>query len=212
MQFHPTSFQEERWENADDLKSLIEKHSIRIGDEFPSVRYNYQVYEWGICSHEMEDIFGLTRSGLFIANRVFREDTTQFKNPWQPNPDILPGQWFEFQWNMAQVIEFFMFMSRFCHEYQAGEEIVYDISASPLVNRVLVSVNPRIHMIQQQAPCRGNVFLRKRTVPVEYLRSTWEDECAKTLFRLFELLSSRPMELSTFQKWIERFKNRTFWN
>ena len=146
MQFHPASFEEERWEKAIELKSLVEKHSVRLGDAFPSTAYDYRVLEWGICSHEFEDIFGLTRSGLFVANRVFREDTTEFRNPWQPNPNMRPGQWFEFQSNMAQLIEFFMFMSRFCHEFDAGEHVIFQISASPLADRVLVSQNPRISM------------------------------------------------------------------
>lgn len=212
MSFHPATFCEERWEEAAQLKMLVEKHAVRLRDEFPGVHHDYHVEEWGIGSHEYEDVFGLTRAGLFVASRVFREDTDEFRNPWQPNPNIPAGKWFDFQWNMAQVIEFFIFMSRFSHEFETGEEIEVEVAALPLRERILVSLNPRLHFFRSEAVCRSQEFRRKRTITTETLRSNWEDECARTLHRLFELFAGHRIELDTLRKWIERFKDRTFWN
>jgi len=209
--FHPTVFQEERWESAGDMRRLIEKHAVRLLDEFPSVRYDFHVQEWGISSNEFEDQFGLARSGLFFAERIFREDKQAFKNPWQPNPDIPAGQWMEFQWNMAHVIEFFMFMSRFCHEFDPEEEVVYEVSASPLSNRSLVSLNPRVRLFRVEPPCRAVCFRRVQTIAVGTLRSAWEDECVRTLQRFFEFFGSERTSVESLQKWVEQFKSRTYW-
>jgi len=211
MSFRPRTYQAERWEEAAELKSLVEKHAVRIRDEFPGIRYGYHVQEWGICSHELQDVFGLTRSGLFLANRVFREDTESFKSPWQKKPDVPQGQWMEFQWNMAQVIEFFMFLARFCHEFDPEEEVTYEVTVSPLGNRSLVSLSLQIGIFGAHSQCRAKFFRRNQTVAVETLRSAWEDECARTLLRFFELFDSHRIQLEKIQKWIERFKDRTFW-
>jgi len=210
MIFHPTSFSKERWEEATQLKAMVEKHAVRLRDEFPGTHYDYHVEEWGIGSHEGEDIFGLTRAGLFVASRIFREDTEDFKNPWRPNPIISATKWFDYQWNMAQVIEFFMFMSRFSNEFDTGEEIKFEIAAHPLRERLLVSLNPRLNL--RSDVCRSLEFRRTRTITTEMLRTNWEDECARTLHRLFELFVGHRIDSEILRKWIERFKDRTFWN
>jgi len=212
FRFHPSEFRKERWEEAEELKALVKKHAVRLHDEFPGIHYDGHVREWGICSHEHQDVFGLTRLGLFVANRIFREDTEIFKNSGEPNKDIPAGQWLDFQWNMAQVIEFFMFMSRFCHEFEAGEEVTYDVMAFPLMDRLLVSLNPRHFLFMRtHQKCRASEFRLVRTSTVEMLQSAWEDECARTLLRFFELFGSNRIDLNTIHKFIQRFKDRTFW-
>ena len=93
------------------------------------------VREWGICNRHYEDAFGLTRSGLFLSTRPFRENTVTFRNPWQPNPDIPAGQWLDFKLNLSLVIEFFKFLSRFAESFEVGEEVVYEVAAGPLAYR-----------------------------------------------------------------------------
>lgn len=208
MWFHPSAYVEERWPEASELKKLIQQHSVQLRDEFPQVRYNYFVHEWGIGAQDYQDQFGFTRSGLFIANRTFREDSETYKNPWQPNPNLPPGTWLDYRWNIALTIEFFMFMSRLSHEFEPDGEIVYEVNADPLTDRRLVSMNHNDHFFRENV-CRASRFRRGNTVTVESLRSNWESECARTLQRLYELFFEDEVSVSLFDKWISRFKDRT---
>jgi hypothetical protein len=205
---HPVHHLPNRWEETNILKRIIEKSVVRVRVEFPPAGYGTHVREWGICNRQYEDAFGLTRSGLFLSNRLFKENTVVFKNPWQPNPDIPAGEWLDFKLNLALVVEFFMFLSRFAENFEVGEELVYEVGAGPLVGRRLVTVDASLFTLLPTEPCRANVFRRSKVVTVETLRASWEELCAKTLLGFFELFPGLSNTEEGLRKWIERFKER----
>jgi hypothetical protein len=208
-------YQPTRWEETAQLKAVLEKSVIRVRQEFPPITYNTHVQEWGICNRHYEDAFGLTRSGLFMSTRLFRENTVAFTNPWQtvlgqPNPDIPPGQWLDLKVNLSMVIEFFMFLWRFAENFEVGEEMVWEVVAGPLAGRRLVTMDASIFWLLPTEPCRANGFRRRKVVPVEGLRASWEELCAKTLHGFFELFSGPRISTETLLNWVEKFKERKF--
>jgi hypothetical protein len=206
---HPVRHQAARWEETDTLKKVIERSVVRVRQEFPPVSYGMHVREWGICNRHHENAFGLTRSGLFLSVRPFRENNVAFRNPWQPNPDIPAGQWLDFKLNLSFVIEFFMFLSRFAESFEVGEEVVYEVAAGPLAGRHLASMDGNISLDPTE-PCRANSFRRRKVVGVEALRASWEELCVKTLHAFCELFSGPRISTDTLLKWVEKFKERKF--
>lgn len=211
---HPTHYQPNRWEETDTLRKAIEKSVVRVREAFPPTTYSTHVREWGICDCQFGIAFGLTRSGFFMSVRLFRENAYTFKNPWQtihgqPNPDIPAGQWLDFRNNLSVVVEFFMFLSRFADNFEVGEEVVYEVSASPLASRCLASADSNINLDPTE-PCRAATFHRSKVVPVETLRASWGDECANTLASFFELFPHSHISKETLVKWVEKFRERKF--
>jgi len=204
---HPVCHQAARWEETDTLKKVIERSLVRVRQEFPPISYGMHVREWGICNRHDEDAFGLTRSGLFMSIRPFRENTGAFRNPWQPNPDIPAGQWLDFKLNLSLVIEFFMFLSRFAESFEVGEEVVYEVAAGPLAGRRLASMDANINLDPTEA-CREGTFRHNNIVTVETMRASWEELCVKTLHAFFEFFPGLPISKETLLQWVEKFKER----
>jgi hypothetical protein len=211
---HPVRHLPNRWEETATLKAVLDKSVVRVRQEFPPISHDTHVREWGICNRHFEDAFGLTRSGLFLSTRLFRENTVAFKNPWrplvgQPKPDIGPGQWLDFKLNLSLVIEFFMFLSRFGENFEVGEELVYEVAAGPLAGRRLATMDANINLDPTE-PCKAGTFRRNKVVTVEALRASWEEQCVKVLHGFFELFSGPRISTETLLKWIDRFKERKF--
>jgi hypothetical protein len=206
---HPIRYDVARWDEASDLKAIVERSAVRLRRAFPPVNYDMHVREWGICDQSFEDAFGMTRSGLFVAMRLFRENTTVFRNPWQPNTDIPAGEWLDFKLNLGIVIEFFVFLSRFAENFDVGEETVVELVAGPLTGRRLVSMDSSIEL-DPTDPCRAGRFRYKKMLKVETLRASWEEQCVKALRGFFEFFNGDRISEKTFADWVERFKERKF--
>ncbi len=211
---HPVRYLSNRWEETSTLKTVLEKSVVRVRREFPTISYGTHIREWGICNQQSEDAFGLARSGLFMSTRLFLENMVPFKHKWQPihgerYPDIPAGQWFDLKLNLSLVIEFFMFLSRFAENFEAGEELVYELIAGHLTGRRLTMEDsgPWLKLIQ---PCQAEFFHRKNVVAVETLRASWEELCAKTLHGLFELFPGPGISTEAMMQSVEKFKERKF--
>ncbi|MGE3406414.1 MAG: RNA-binding domain-containing protein [Pirellulales bacterium] len=204
---HPVLHDPNRWEDTGRLKEVIQKSAVRIRREFPPNDHNTHVREWGICNCRFDDTFGLTRSGYFMAIRLFRENSLQFRNPWQPNPDIPAGKWLDFKLNLGILIEFFIFLSRFAQHFEVGEELSIEIVAEPLAGRRLVTMDSNINLDPTE-PCRASRFHHQKKFSIETLRAGWEDLCVKALSGYFELFSGPDISSDTFRQWIEKFKER----
>lgn len=207
--FHPVRYQEDRWDDSEALKAVLERSIVRLRSEFPPIDHNMHVREWGICNSRKGDAFGLTRSGLFVCKRLFLENDHRFINPWQPNPDIDAGKWLDFKRNLAVIIEFFVFLSRYAHNIEVGEVLAFEISASPLVGRQLVSADGRVQL-DPTDQCRSERFRYKKAITAEKLRAGWEAECVKTLHGFFELFPGHHISKETLANRVEQFKNRQF--
>ena len=211
---HPVRHQPNRWEESTTLKGVLEKSVVRVRREFPPLTHDTHVREWGICNKHFEDAFGLTRSGLFMCIRPFRENTFPFKHQWrqirgEPNPDIGPGHWIDFKLNVSLVIEFFMFLARLAENFEVGAELAYEVTAGPLFGRPLASAAGNINLDPTE-PCRAGTFRRKKLVTVETLRASWEEQCVNTLHNFFELFPGPTISKETLLSWVERFKERNF--
>jgi hypothetical protein len=211
---HPVRHQPNRWEESDTLRGVLAKSVVRVRREFPPITHDTHVREWGVSNRHFEDAFGLTRSGLFVCVRTFRENSFPFKHQWRPiggeaDPDIAPGHWIDFKLNLSLVVEFFMFFARFADNFEAGEELAYTVTAGPLAGRRLASADGNINLDPTE-PCRAGLFRRRNVGTVESLRASWEEQCVKTLHGFFELFPGPAISKETLLSWVERFKERKF--
>ncbi len=206
---HPSKYQADRWEDASTLKSIVEKCAVRVRREFPQTNYNVHVREWGICNRHYEDAFGFTRSGLFVSSRLYFENYRNFKNHWQPNPDIPAGKWLDLTNNLAILIEFYAFLSRFAHNFDAGESIEYEILAKPLTGRQLTA-DSRMPFFDPSEPCKASLFRLRKIATVEALRANWEAECAKAIHGFLELFQGANVSHEGTHKLISDFLDRKF--
>ena len=202
---HPAQYQADRWEETSTLKSIVEKSAVRVRREFPQTNYNLHVREWGICNRHYKDAFGFTRSGLFISSRLYFENYRNFKNHWQPNPDIPAGKWLDLKSNLAILIEFYAFLSRFAHNFDAGESIAYEVLAKPLTGRQLTADSSFPHFDPSE-PCKANFFRTKKVTSVEVLRANWEDECAKAIHGFLGLFPGAGISHEETRQLIVKFQ------
>jgi len=215
LRAYPTSYLPERWNDNEELESIIRKRSVRIRDEFPPSRQKTHPREWGICNDYYGEIWTLARSGLFAFWKSFRENMNKFKAPWTsldgtPEfPEIDEGMWLDYTSNIYDVAELFMFLSRLVEEYEPGEEIIIYLNADSLAGRKLVSRNPRVSVSHgNPEPCRAHSYEFSKRITVEELRAEWEMVCADALKRFFEYFPDTNIRKDILLKWVERFKNR----
>jgi hypothetical protein len=209
MTIRPAVYNEDRW-TLRQLKEVVERSTVLVrNSRFPGM-HDPSIEEWGIHENFFDQAFALTKAGLFVARRQFREDTRDYRNPWQPNPDIPKGQWLEFQWAIADVTEMFMFAARLAKNFEIGEAVYVEIKAGPLRNRLLVTLNGRL-TLHPTEPSKASSYSRKIKLLREEFVADAEKESANTLYELFEYLKHR-IELDTITQWIERFKTRKFYD
>ena len=213
MAFYPAQYQADRWKEYEDLKTVVYKHTVRLRNEFPNAGGGTHNMGWGIYGYGLRNSFALTKSGLFVYREPFFENRTPYKVPYQsipptPDPNIQAGQWLDFTSHVYLMIEFFMFMSRIASELTPGEEIVYEIDATQLAGRHLLSLNPR-HDEGFSNVCHASKYQERRSVTIETLRANWEEECAQCMADFFQLFNTR-ITTNTLHGWIERFKERRF--
>lgn len=214
LSFHPQNFQEELWEDISELKSLLSQAEVRIREPFPYKINDSSVHQWGICSHDGFDTVGLARSGLFLAKRIFIEDIDEYSSPLSSvggngrKTHFAKGEWIHFEPNIYQVAEIFLFMSRFAHSFEPGEKLIFELAASPLKGRYLVSDSAIRWALIPPGPCNEHEFRFKRTVGVEELQANWKEQCAKVLLRFFELFAGQQITKKVIMDRIDRFENR----
>jgi schlafen family protein len=208
---YPSIYRSDRWEDNEELESIIQRRSVRIRDEFPPLHRGTHRREWGICNDTYRDIWTLASSGLFAYWKPYWENERTFKNPYQGEPNVEPGKWLDFQPNVYNIIEMFMFMVRFVEEFEPGEEFSFRLRADSLAGRKLVSTNPRIHVSHgPPEPCRANVFEKRKQLTVEAFRTDWKRMCAATLKDFFEFFPSERIQVETMLNWVEKFESRDF--
>jgi hypothetical protein len=125
--------------------------------------------------------FCMSRSGHFACYRLFWEDTV--------SPDGQTGApqrpWLGYRESIANLTDFFLFMSRFAQEFGPGVELEYETRAEPLRGRVMTDQGDIL--TTDSEPCRVESFHRERRASVEDLRSGWTDICTDTAAGLVEL-------------------------
>lgn len=205
---HPATYIEERWEETSKLEQIAKDSAVHVHRTFPAFRHTHPM-SWGIRGGFSDDCFGLTRSGLFVSLRPYRENFRTFKNPWQPNPDIEQAKWLDFQLNLGLVVEFFMFVSRYAEQLEPSENIKLNVTATGLRGRRLVTTDSMIQL-DPTKECREDIFHpRDLEVSAVDFRNSWERQCVRTLHRFVELFpGDYPISSDTLLKWVEKFRDR----
>jgi hypothetical protein len=213
--FHPSVYDPDRWPELAQLESLVFHRSVRMRHEFPPSYKGTHPREWGIANDLYGEPWALTRAGLFVYHRPFRENEVPFQSRFRDNTgkpilEVPAGEWIEFEWNMDVIIQCFMFLSRMADVFGPDATIVYQFRAAPLRGRKLVTLNPdiRIGYADDPSPCRASEYDRSRALTVGELRANWRDECAEAMKRFFELFPEHDIQLETLRKWVDRFEQR----
>ena len=79
--FHPAVYDPNRWTELAELESLVFQRSVRMRHQFPPSYKGTHAREWGIANDLYGDPWALTRAGLFVYHRPFREKHAPISKP-----------------------------------------------------------------------------------------------------------------------------------
>jgi hypothetical protein len=219
--FHPVIYNSERWPERDYLEQAVRQHAFRIVQEFPPCYKGTQGREWGIANELYSEHWALTRSGLFVVHRPFREDdidsiTAHLSCPTYETHELKlgPGQWLELGWSLRAICEAFVFMSRMAEVYDPGETIVYQLGAGPLGERRLVAYRAEMSLWEianlygPPDPCRASMFSRRGSLDVAEVRADWKTPCMAAMKDFIELFPSHGIDRNDLSKWVDGFLKR----
>jgi len=216
MSFHPSSFRPDRFPETPELEDIIEKHSVRLRDEFPAHKRGTTPFNWGIRNSLYGECWGFSRAGLFLWCEEFHENTYHYKSPWiplggEPYSEVPAGQWINFHTNLFKVIEFFTFMSRMVVVYDPAESVSFRVTSGPLTGRILATTNPSINLDARYGePAGEGIFVWERTIALQDFLATWKDECASLAKRFFEMFPGNEITTNTLREWVNKFLSRDF--
>jgi hypothetical protein len=214
---HPITYCEERWRTTEELEKLIQRRSVRLRDEFPPHRRGTHAREWGVANDLYGETWSLARSGQFVYVKEFWENHQEYVSPWRvvggsrETPKAAPGEWVDYKPSIYQIVELFAFLIRLVEEYETGEAIVFEVKATNLAGRVLLSTDRNIDLHFRFAePCRASTFDVRKQMSSEELRAGWERICAATMKRFTDLFPSQHIGEDTMVGWIKKFLERKF--
>ncbi len=215
LRLHPMTYAANRWKTQDELEKVIQKRSVRLRDEFPPSHRGTHMREWGICNDAYGDVWTLARSGQFIYVRSYRENTQSCHCPWMTfggrpaEPSAPAGQWIDFKSNLFRICEMWMFVVRMVEEYDLGESVFFDLRATNLAGRRLLTMDHNIDLFPMDE-CRASSFEMTKQVSAEELRADWERMCAEAMRQFIELFPGSHLSDQVMLAWIQKFKNREF--
>ncbi len=111
--------------------------------------------------------------------------------------------------SLFTMVEFFAFAERFVSEYGIGASIRFEISASSLSGRHLVTTDANINR-DMTPPCRASRFVFTKDTTVEDFRATWEELAAQAMKRFSDIFPDTSTSIETMRYWVEKFKHRDF--
>ena len=224
--FHPVAYRQERWPNLSTLEDHVRRCSVRTTDTFPASRTGTFRTEWGIANDTYGETWALARSGTFFFHTKFREDSehaldairqdvrrhARKSNEWKYQQfveELDNFRWIEYEWNKEIMIQSFAFMKRLADLFEPGEAIRYRFAASSLRNRHLMSLNARMWFDPvYHDPCGSSRFSHEKTLSVEDVLATWQDECAAVMYRFFELFPDYNITEETLRTWVDRYTGK----
>lgn len=204
----------QEWPDAITLKEALDRASIRrmrYSTMPPGLR-DARLQMWGLYHIEDgEEFFFATVQGVLQLVLSFRENQYPFRNPWRSltpsasNGDVDAGQWIDFEWNHRILVEFFWFLSRWCHELPAGTRFEATVEASGLNKRILATLNSRISL-DPTPPTNASTFRRRKQFSVEELRGNWKNIAASVSHDFFSLFETRgDISHESLTYWIEKW-------
>lgn len=212
----PSSFSDERFE--DDLQNLeerIRRSQVRLRSDFPPLRTGTHMRDWGLCNDTYRETWGFTLSGQFILLRPYYENEREYECSWRDlsglpaEPRLPPGKWMDIKPSLLTIAEFFSFGERLVGEYGVGERVHFEIRATAINGRHLVTTDGNINRDMTPA-CRANRFSFTKELTAEEFRATWEQLAAQAMKRFSDVFPDTSTTIETMQGWVERFKHRNF--
>jgi len=213
---HPSNFNDQLFE--DDIQKLeerVRKSQVRLRSDFPPLRTGTHMRDWGLCNDTYRETWGLTQSGQFVLLRPHFENEREYECSWrdlsgQPTePQLPPGKWMDIKPSLMTIAEFFAFGERWVGEYGVGERVHFEIRATGINGRHLVTTDGNINR-DMTPPCRANRFSFTKELTAEELQATWEELAAQAMKRLSDIFPDTATSIETMQGWVERFKHRRF--
>jgi hypothetical protein len=111
--------------------------------------------------------------------------------------------------SLLTIAEFFSFGERFVGEYGVGERVHFEIRATAINGRHLVTTDGNINRDMTPA-CRANHFSFTKELTAEEFQATWEQLAAQAMKRFSDVFPDTATTIETMQGWVERFKHRNF--
>ena len=219
--FHPAKYDVARWTERDYLEGLIRKYCFRIVEEFPPCYKGTHGREWGVANNFYGEPWALTRAGLFVSRRPFREDRLEpiharlYVPTYNTSELVLgPGEWIEYRWSLRAICEAFYFMWRMAEVYDLEETVEYQLRAGPLAGRRLVIYQEGTRVFEipnlygAADPCQASAFSWKASLPIGDLRADWKRPCVTTMKEFLELFPGHAVSREELEQWIEGFLTR----
>jgi hypothetical protein len=212
----PSKFNDQLFE--DDIQLLedrVRKNQVRLRSDFPPARTGNHMRDWGLCNDSYRERWGLTKAGQFFLIRPYYENEREYECSWrdlrgQPTePQLPPGKWMDIKPSLFTIVEFFAFAQRFVGEYGVGELIRFEIRATGINGRHLVTTDGNINR-DMTPPCRANQFTFSKNIAVEKFQATWEELAAQAMKRFSDMFPDTATTIETMQGWVERFNHRQF--
>jgi hypothetical protein len=212
----PSKFNDQLFE--DDIQLLeerVRKNRVRLRSDFPPVRTGTHMRDWGLCNDTYRETWGLTKAGQFFLLRPYYENEREFECSWRDlrgqrtEPQLPPGKWMDIKPSLFTIAEFFAFAQRFVGEYGVGERIHFEIRATGINGRHLVTTDGNINR-DMTPPCRASQFTFTKDMTVEEFQATWEELAAKAMKRFSDIFPDTATTIETMQGWVERFNHRQF--
>lgn len=213
---HPSTFNAQLFE--DDIQVLeerIRKSQVRLRSDFPPLQTGTHMRDWGLCNDAYRETWGFTQSGQFVLLRPYYENEREFECSWrdlsgQPSePRLPPGKWMDIKPSLLTIAELCAFGERFAREYGVGERFHFEIRATGINGRHLVTTDGNINR-DMTPPCRANRFTFTKELAVEEFQATWEEIAAQAMKRFSDIFPETATSIETMQGWVERFKHRRF--
>ena len=211
----PATFNEKLFdEDIEELEERIRKHQVRLRSDFPSIREGIHMRDWGLYNEGYRENFGLTKAGQIFLIRPYAENNQEFESRWrnlsgQPTePRIPAGKWIDFKPSILTIAEFTDFAQRFTSEYGFGEDIHFEIEATSVNGRQLVSTNGKINF-DTKPPCRASRYLYTKDISVADFQATWKELAAQAMKRFSGMFPETSVAIETMRDWVERFSHRS---
>ena len=212
----PSEFNEKFFDNDDPpLEERIHRNQVRLRSEFPPTRTGTHLRDWGLCNDSYRDTWALTRSGQFVLIRPYYENEHEYECPWQDmsggpsEPRLPPGQWLDIKPSLFTIAEFFAFGERFLGEYGVGAQVHFEVRATGISGRYLVTTDASINR-DMTPPCRANRFVMTEKTTVEKFQATCEQLAAQAMKGFSDMFPETSASIETMQGWVQRFKHREF--
>ncbi len=216
LRLHPITFDSQRFAaDRESLEARIARNQVLLRSEFPPRRNGTHLRDWGLCNVHYEETWALSPTGLFFLARPFYENKRQFESSWRvvsgqsAEPKLQPGEWLDFKPSLLTIAEFFAFSERFIEEYGVGERFLFELKATSISGRRLVTTDTRIDR-DMTPPCRASRFAFSKELSVEEFRSNWEELAAQAMKQFSDLFPDTNTSIQTMRYWVERFKHRQY--